>query len=180
MTTRDELLRAVVADPDADAPREAFAAWGFAHGDLQGRLARVQLDEVRERRTGTVDAARRLSLEAYDLIQQNREAWASDVLAIAPQSQPQFVRGFVEVVVLDVPTFLARPVSCTLLRRSDRCSSSMLVRTSTRWLRRHTWRAWYRSSSITSRCRPRLVTQVCERSLRRPTSRKLRYSALLQ
>src|ERR1051325_5299999 len=106
MTTRDELLRAVIADPDADAPREAFAAWGVAHGDLQGELARIQLAEAHERRYGGELEARRLSVQAFDLIAQHRNEWARDVLPIA--SQPQFFRGFVEAVVIDVPTFLSR------------------------------------------------------------------------
>lgn len=106
MRTRDQLVQAVIADPDADGPREAFAAWGIKHGDLQGKLTRMQLDEARERRAGTTEAARRLHVEAYDLIAQHKHIWAREVLAIA--SEPQFYRGFVEAVAIDVPTFLAR------------------------------------------------------------------------
>jgi len=105
MTTREQLVQAVIADPDADAPREAFAAWGVAHGDLQGELARIQLAEAHERRVGIALEARRRYLEAYDLIEKHEKAWAHEVFAIA--SQPQFFRGFVEVVTIDVPTFLA-------------------------------------------------------------------------
>ena len=104
--TREHLVRAVITEPDADGPREAFAAWGVAHGDLQGELARVQLAEAHERRAGTtVDAAQR-SIEADALIEQHGRKWARDVLTIA--SQPQFFRGFVESITSDVPTFLAR------------------------------------------------------------------------
>lgn len=106
MTERDQLVRAVIADPDADAPREAFATWGVAHGDLQGELARIQLAEAHERRYGDERDARRLGVQAFDLIARHRNEWARDVLSIA--SQPQFFRGFVEAVVVDVPTFLSR------------------------------------------------------------------------
>src|SRR5438477_430810 len=39
MTSRDQLVRAVIADPEANEPRQAFASWGVARGDLQGELA---------------------------------------------------------------------------------------------------------------------------------------------
>jgi hypothetical protein len=106
VTTKEQLVHAVIADPDADAPREAFAAWGVAHGDQQGELARIQLAEAHERRLGSPLEAHRRYLEAYDLIEQHEKEWAHEVLAIA--SQPQFFRGFVEVVTLDVPAFLSR------------------------------------------------------------------------
>jgi len=106
MTTREQLVQAAIADPDADAPRETFAAWGVAHGDLQGQLARIQLAEARERRVGIAIEANRRYLEAYDLVEKHENAWAREVLTIA--SQPQFFRGFVEVVTFDVPAFLAR------------------------------------------------------------------------
>lgn len=106
MTTRGDLVRAVISAPDADAPREAFANWGIQHGDLQGQLAYLQLEEARERRVGTsADANLRYS-EAQVLIEQHGITWARDVLAIA--SYPRFFRGFVESVAMDVPTFLAR------------------------------------------------------------------------
>jgi uncharacterized protein (TIGR02996 family) len=106
MTTREQLIRAVIAAPDADAPREAFAAWGIQHGDLQGELTRIQLAEARERRTGTTADANLRYAEAQALIEQHGAAWAHEVLAIA--THPRFFRGFVEAVVLDVPTFLTR------------------------------------------------------------------------
>ena len=106
MTERDHLVRAVIAEPDADAPREAFAAWSVAHGDVQGELARIQLAEARERQVGTTVEASRLHSEAYDLMTQHKATWAHHILTIA--SQPQFFRGFVEVATIDVPTFLAR------------------------------------------------------------------------
>src|SRR5436190_11910428 len=90
MTEREQLVRAVIAEPDANAPRQAFASWGGAHDDLQGELARIQLAEAHERRVGSELEARRLNAQAFDLIAQHRNTWARDVLPIA--SQPQFFR----------------------------------------------------------------------------------------
>jgi len=106
MTTREQLIQAVISDPDSDVPRAAFAKWGVAHGDLQGELTRIQLAEAHERRVGIVAEAHRRYLEAYDLLAKHKSAWARDVLAIVPQVR--FFRGFVEAVSIDVPTFLAR------------------------------------------------------------------------
>jgi hypothetical protein len=105
MTTREQLVQAVIADPDADAPREAFAAWGVAHGDRQGELARIQLAEAHERRVGIVSEAHRRYLEAYDLLEKHEKTWAHEVLSIV--RQVRFYRGFVELVSIDVPTFLS-------------------------------------------------------------------------
>jgi hypothetical protein len=104
--TRDELVRAVIAAPDDDGRREAFAAWGVANGDPQGKLARLQLDERRERREGSTESMQRLEQEARALVEVHGGEWARQVLAIA--SQPRFFRGFVEAITIDVPTFLAR------------------------------------------------------------------------
>ena len=106
MTTRDDLVRTVIANPDADAPREAFANWGVPHGDLQGKLAQIQLAEAHERRVGTTADANLRYSEAQVLIEQHGGTWARDASAIA--SYPRFFRGFVESVVMDVPAFLAR------------------------------------------------------------------------
>jgi hypothetical protein len=104
--TRDELVRAVIADPDATAPREAFAQWGLGAKDPQGELTWLQLAERRERRTGTAEAAIRAGSAAYALILKHGAAWSRPVLAMG--SSPQFFRGFVEAVTLDAPTFLLR------------------------------------------------------------------------
>src|SRR4051794_16075370 len=91
VTTRDDLVRAVIANPDADAPRAAFADWGIEHGDPQGKLAQIQLEEAHERRQGTTADANLRYSEANALIEKHGSAWARDVLAIA--SYPRFFRG---------------------------------------------------------------------------------------
>jgi uncharacterized protein (TIGR02996 family) len=102
--TRDQLVRAVIADPDSDAPRKAFADWGVANGDPQGELTRLQLADRAERQKRGRSGEHRQAANA--LIEQHGDVWARDVLSIA--SDPRFHRGFVEAVTLDAPTFLSR------------------------------------------------------------------------
>jgi uncharacterized protein (TIGR02996 family) len=102
--TRDELVKAVIADPDADAPRQAFADWGVAHRDLQGELTRLQLaDRDHRRKYGRSGADRRA---ANALVETHGATWAREVGAFG--REPRFARGFVEGITLDAPTFLAR------------------------------------------------------------------------
>jgi len=102
--TRDELVRAVSADPDPDGPRKAFADWGVAHGDPQGELARLQLaDKQRRQKHGRSGDERRL---ANALIAKHGATWAREISAFG--REPRIARGFVEGITLDAPTFLAR------------------------------------------------------------------------
>jgi uncharacterized protein (TIGR02996 family) len=102
--TRDELVQAVIANPDSDAPRKAFAAWGVAQGDPQGELARLQLaDREHRQKRGRSGEDRRA---ANRLIEEHGATWARPVTEIG--REPRFSRGFVEGVTLDAPTFLAR------------------------------------------------------------------------
>lgn len=94
----------MIADPDADAPRQAFAAWGVANGDPQGELARLQLADRAERQKRGRSGADRKA--ANHLIEQHGATWARPATAIG--REPRFSRGFVEGITLDAPTFLAR------------------------------------------------------------------------
>jgi uncharacterized protein (TIGR02996 family) len=102
--TREELVVAILADPDADAPRIAFAEWAATHDPPRAELVQLQLaDRDARRRYGrSVEAAR----SAEVLLARHGAAWAAPVSMIA--TEPSFGRGFVEGVTLDVPTFLAR------------------------------------------------------------------------
>lgn len=104
--TRDELVRAVIADPWNMSVREEFAAWGVANHDPQGELTWLQLARKRERRSGTKEAAARAGQAAMALIKQHYVRWVRDVLRIG--SSPWFGLGFVDSVALDAPTFLER------------------------------------------------------------------------
>jgi hypothetical protein len=94
----------VIADPDADGPRRAFADWGVAHGDPQGELARLQLADRDDRKKYGRSGEHRRAANA--LIERHGATWSRAVIAIA--AQPRFARGFVEGITLDAPTFLAR------------------------------------------------------------------------
>lgn len=104
--TRNELVRAVIADPWNMTAREAFAAWGVANHDPQGELTWLQLARKRERCSGTKEAVARTRQAAMVLIKQHYVAWVRDVVRIA--ASPWFGLGFVDSVVLDAPTFLER------------------------------------------------------------------------
>lgn len=102
--TRDELVARVLANPDPDEPRRAFADWGRAHGDPQGELAHQQLLEAAERRKYGRSGPYFLAADA--LLEQYGAVWTKDIEKIA--RQPRFSRGFVEGITIDAPTFLAR------------------------------------------------------------------------
>jgi len=104
MTDQDDtLLAAVLADPDADAPRRAFAAAKDAQGDPWGAFIRMQLDEAAE---ADPDSPRRtmLRVRAGEI---ERVHGASFAAAIAPWVHGyELHRGFVELVTLPARAFL--------------------------------------------------------------------------
>lgn len=104
---RSELVNAIIADPDSDAPRRRFAEWGVAQGDLQAELTQLQLAERDERRRNDLYAAAAYRNKAAALLEQNRQAWDRDVRAIT-RLPSVFYRGFVEHAFVDAPTFLSR------------------------------------------------------------------------
>ncbi len=102
--TREDLVRAVLADPDSDGPRKAFADWGVANGDPQGELARLQLADRKHRQEYGQSGPDRSA--ALELIRNHGSTWSR---ATAPFGrEPRFARGFIEGITLDAPTFLAR------------------------------------------------------------------------
>src|SRR6266545_1674145 len=104
---RESLLRAVLDDPDAEAPRAAFAKWLDGQGDPQGEFIRLQLDASRERRTrGQSEGYHRLVEAADEIRKRHGRDWSRAVEAIAPE--PRFYRGFAEGVTMDARQFIAR------------------------------------------------------------------------
>jgi uncharacterized protein (TIGR02996 family) len=47
MPQHDDFLRAILADPDEDAPRLVYADWLDEHGDPRGEFIRVQIERAR-------------------------------------------------------------------------------------------------------------------------------------
>jgi uncharacterized protein (TIGR02996 family) len=104
--TRHTLFQAVVDEPEAEAPRRAFAAWLDAQGDPQGEFIRLQLDAARERsRFGYSEDHARLSKAAKAILARHGNDWSQAVDRIA--SDPRFHSGFVEGVTIDARQFLA-------------------------------------------------------------------------
>jgi uncharacterized protein (TIGR02996 family) len=101
--TEQELLQAVLAAPDDDAPRAAFAALKEQEGDPRGRFIRMQLT------LASLEAGAPgipfLSTETGELIEQHGAAWAASVAPLV--SGYRFHRGFVAEVTLTARDFLA-------------------------------------------------------------------------
>jgi uncharacterized protein (TIGR02996 family) len=93
------LLDAVLADPDAEAPRQVYADWLLEQGDPRGELIAVQTELAR----GGLSVVRRLELEAREvsLLSEHGARWlgrlSTDVV------RASFARGFLDALtVLDV------------------------------------------------------------------------------
>ena len=97
-TTGDELLAAIVAEPDATEPRLVYADWLIARGDARGEL--IQLCE--HRRSLTV-ADPELDRRIEGLTKEYGERIAGEVAQLAKHYT--LVRGFVGRVVMAAPTF---------------------------------------------------------------------------
>lgn len=101
-------LEAVLASPDDDAPRLAYAAWLRERGDPRGAFIRVQcaLAGAEGR-----DPARRAALEAeeQDLLDRDRRRalWLAEI-GLTDNGVNAFRRGFVERVGLSLDELLAR------------------------------------------------------------------------
>jgi uncharacterized protein (TIGR02996 family) len=104
VTEEDALMRAVIAEPDDDAPRLIYADWLDEHGESErAEFIRVQI------------AAAGLSLKdprlpplwrrEGQLLRRNREAWAAPIRAVSRAHR--FFRGFVEYVACDAGQVLS-------------------------------------------------------------------------
>jgi uncharacterized protein (TIGR02996 family) len=128
MVTEVELLRAVLANPDADAPRRAYMEWALARGDRRGEFIRVQLALAEAyRRNAFVAEWGPLYRESEALVQEWGALWRQPLEPIVFThviENPGFRRGFVENVTMDATTFerdaprvyALAPVRCVSLR----------------------------------------------------------------
>jgi uncharacterized protein (TIGR02996 family) len=127
--TRADALRAVIADPDADAPRLAFAEWCEANGEPdRGEFIRIQLQQARQKRepangwssfawdlpsswvapplvAGYFSTDWALQKRRNELVEANDE-WRAELPADWPNEYTEHERGFVRQ--LDVPPTLLR------------------------------------------------------------------------
>jgi uncharacterized protein (TIGR02996 family) len=105
MPTDDALLRAVLADPDDDAPRLIYADWLDEHGDCdRAEFIRVQCALAR----GPRDDPRnpQLRQRERELLVTNRARWGAPLDGVALSWT--FRRGFVEEVEVAAMVFLRR------------------------------------------------------------------------
>lgn len=100
-------LAAVLADPEAEAPRRAVAAMLERAGDPRGRFITIQLEASAERRAAGESAEyRALNATAQAMLARNQAAWTRELAGLA--IEPRFHRGFIEGVTMDARQFLAR------------------------------------------------------------------------
>ncbi|HLY56644.1 MAG TPA: hypothetical protein VKS60_13860 [Stellaceae bacterium] len=100
-----ELSDAVIASPEADEPRLAYAAAVADADPLRAELIDVQLRWDRLRKAQDIgDERGRLAMRAGELTREHGRAWASDVAPLVDAFW--FVRGFVEGVRMDAAAFL--------------------------------------------------------------------------
>ncbi|MFO0982421.1 MAG: hypothetical protein U1E76_11915 [Planctomycetota bacterium] len=94
--TAKSLIDAILADPEADAPRTALASRLEALSDPRGTFIRLQMIAARSPDTGERNRARR---EADGLLAKHRALWARDIDGRVPFAK--FLRGFVELIHID-------------------------------------------------------------------------------
>ncbi|MBM3981010.1 MAG: TIGR02996 domain-containing protein [Planctomycetes bacterium] len=101
-----ELMRAVLADPGADAPRLAYATWLKSNGDPdRAEFIRVQCARAAKDR---FDPAReRLEKKEQALLKKHDARWRGELPEWA-RTSARFQRGFVGTVGIDLDTFVKR------------------------------------------------------------------------
>jgi uncharacterized protein (TIGR02996 family) len=104
--SEDPLLAAVLADPDSDAPRLAYADAADRRGDPRGELIRLQI----EWRAAMQEEWGRVSIgpmwnRIQELLRQHRATWTAPVAGLVDQAR--ILRGFIEGVEVDAAAFLA-------------------------------------------------------------------------
>jgi hypothetical protein len=103
--TMDKFLHEVIAAPDDDAARQAYAAAFRPADPARSRFIDLQLQAAQAERAGRVTASFRPWEDAADeLLAANRPAWVAGLCP--PCGAAYFVRGFVEHVQLSMAAFL--------------------------------------------------------------------------
>ena len=120
--TDEAFLKAILADPDDDAPRLIYADWLDEHGDGdRAEFIRAQCGP------GRPD----LEARARDLLAVHEASWVAPLRGLAVAWE--FRRGFVEAVTCDARTFARRarelfalaPVSALRLRGLRGCVAAL-------------------------------------------------------
>ena len=105
MTEREQLWQAVLAAPDDDAPRLAFADWLEDHGDpTRAEFIRVQIALSRE--PEYTPRYRELERKQDAFLKAHKKEWIASVRGVT--SIALLRRGFVDQVTMDVKLFAQR------------------------------------------------------------------------
>ena len=99
MSAHTELLSAVLADPDAEEPRDRLAELLIAAGDPRGELIAIQMKLARNQGN-----APQLRKRARPLLERHRHAWSGGIADLVDKFT--FHRGFAEHIEVDSALFL--------------------------------------------------------------------------
>ena len=103
--SREALFQAVLDRPAEDAPRTLFAALCDAQGDPYGAFIRAQLARTQALRHGSDEEARKFGHEAARIESEHHTAaWTNGIEKLV--THPQFIRGFVDHVIVDARRYL--------------------------------------------------------------------------
>jgi len=106
MSTDDEFIQTIIANPDDDTPRLVYADWLDEQGDPRGEFIRVQCALA----TMADEDPRRWDLELRQARLLRWYGWQWWHNAFAPDARrPVFRRGFVEEAAVAGGEFLAQP-----------------------------------------------------------------------
>jgi hypothetical protein len=108
MSELDRLHANVLANPEPDEPRVAYANEVAASDPARAELVRVQLDNIRSLRAQeSVGSRTHWYTRERALLEQHKDAWARPVTDIPSVQFVKFYRGFVEQVRMSARDFLA-------------------------------------------------------------------------
>ena len=99
MSPKTTLLKAILANPDADEPRDRLAELWMRAGDPHGDLIAVQMKLARRQGNGPL-----LRRRERELINQHGREWAGGLADLVDRFY--FRRGFVELIKLEASAFL--------------------------------------------------------------------------
>lgn len=99
MNRNPELLKAVAAAPDDEAPRRVYADWWMQAGEPRGEFINACLT-LHEK----IDPARRAATkkQVAELLAKHQPAWTQDVKALGATAWT-FVNGFIEAIEIGAP-----------------------------------------------------------------------------
>ncbi|MEW5743372.1 MAG: TIGR02996 domain-containing protein [Myxococcota bacterium] len=105
---RAELLAAVFARPEDDAPRLVMADWLTEHGDPRGEFIVLQCELARIPPGQQVQRSRALEARVAELHRRYAASWATCLRGLKPRPQYHFHRGFMSSARFRMGAGLAR------------------------------------------------------------------------